>query len=68
MSMGRWASKKTRAEREEIIVRKHNEGLLGMEIAQHMGLKTGSVQNVLKKHGLVYRGVLYARRRKKRVA
>jgi len=53
--MGRWASKKVREQREKLILQKHEGGYTTQQIANHLGIKPGSVLAVLKKHSLAYR-------------
>ena len=50
--MSRWARKGIRKQREQIIIEKHEEGLTLQKIADYIGIKSGSVHYVLKKHGL----------------
>jgi len=48
--VGRWASEKIRAQRRGIIIEKHLLGWRVKDIALHIGLKPGSVSNVIKRY------------------
>ena len=48
--MTKWASKAVRQQREEIIVRKKQEGWRVKDIANYIGIKSGSVSSVLKRY------------------
>ena len=48
--MGNWASKDIRKQRETIIIEKHLCGWRVTDIASYIGISSGTVSNVIKKH------------------